>query len=323
MRPSVPLIVFLGRVAYQKGVHLLLDCVPSLLQSCAGRVQLLVCGLADPSDAYAQRCAAQMRQLRHAYPSQFWAAPHQYFDQGPLASVGADFGLMPSLYEPSGLVREEFFAAGDCRAIDPLAADAPPLLLSLSASASPSQPTLPIAPLFRPSLLSTPLLTPPQALRSSAPPPAACASESSPLTSAQPPAPACSSRRIRTARCSRHCSAPSCCTHSRTTTQLSAPTPTPQHVTWRTRHGTGSARSSGCSPARSPRSSSRRSNRRRSNCSVARHRTRRRSRSSHSSAHRHRRWFEKYITMLLAREKVSSLFCRGTLIWCDYNDPLL
>ena len=112
VRPSVPLLVFLGRVAYQKGVHLLLECVPPLIQSCRGRVQLLVCGFADPRDAYAQRCAEQMHKLRAAFPHQFWAAPHIYFDQGPLASAGADFGVMPSLYEPSGLVREEFFAAG-------------------------------------------------------------------------------------------------------------------------------------------------------------------------------------------------------------------
>ena len=36
----------------------------------------------------------------------------RYFEDGLLASLGADFGVMPSLYEPSGLVREEFFAAG-------------------------------------------------------------------------------------------------------------------------------------------------------------------------------------------------------------------
>lgn len=112
VQPSTPLFVFIGRIAYQKGVHLLLDCFPALFQACRGHVQLLVCGLADPSDAYARRCAEQMAQLRASYPNQFWAAPHVYFDQGPLASVGADFGVMPSLYEPSGLVREEFFAAG-------------------------------------------------------------------------------------------------------------------------------------------------------------------------------------------------------------------
>ena len=112
VRPSTPLLLFLGRVSYQKGVHLLLDCVAPLLQRARGGVQLCVCGLADPSDPYARRCAAQMAALRAAYPAHFWADPARYFEESALASLAADFGLMPSIFEPSGLVREEFFAAG-------------------------------------------------------------------------------------------------------------------------------------------------------------------------------------------------------------------
>lgn len=99
---ETPLLVYLGRVTYQKGVHLILDCVPSLIQSCEGRVQLLVCGQADGSDGYAQRCITQMSELRSTYPQHFWAAPHRYFCQGALASLAADFGVMPSVFEPSG-----------------------------------------------------------------------------------------------------------------------------------------------------------------------------------------------------------------------------
>jgi len=115
VRPGVPLLCFLGRIASQKGVHLLLDVLPALLrqqQQEGGAVQLLVCGQADPRDNYAQRCAAQMRALRAAHPLHFWAQPELFFEAGLLASAGADFGLMPSLFEPCGLVREEFFAAG-------------------------------------------------------------------------------------------------------------------------------------------------------------------------------------------------------------------
>ena len=114
VRADVPLLCFVGRIASQKGVHLLLDVLPALLfgggelENC----QMLVCGQADPSDSYAQRCAAQMRALRAAYPLQFWAQPDRFFAEGALASLGADFGLMPSLFEPCGLVREEFFSAG-------------------------------------------------------------------------------------------------------------------------------------------------------------------------------------------------------------------
>ena len=53
-----------------------------------------------------------MRALRHAHPRHFWAAPWRYFTDGALVCAGADYGLMPSAYEPCGLVREEFFAAG-------------------------------------------------------------------------------------------------------------------------------------------------------------------------------------------------------------------
>lgn len=110
VRADVPLLCFVGRIASQKGVHLLLDVLPALLQ--ADECQMLVCGQADPRDNYGQRCAAQMRALRQAYPLRFWAQPEVFFAEGPLASLGSDWGLMPSLFEPCGLVREEFFSAG-------------------------------------------------------------------------------------------------------------------------------------------------------------------------------------------------------------------
>ena len=63
-------------------------------------MQLLVCGRAEPADAYAAACAKQMAALRLAHPTAFWAEPHAYYTGGALASLGADFGVMPSVYEP-------------------------------------------------------------------------------------------------------------------------------------------------------------------------------------------------------------------------------
>jgi len=71
VRSSVPLFLFLGRISYQKGIHLLLDCVPAILQAARGQLQLCVCGHADPSDAYARRCADQMATLQVRSP---WVA---------------------------------------------------------------------------------------------------------------------------------------------------------------------------------------------------------------------------------------------------------
>ena len=51
--PAVPLLVFLGRVAYQKGVHLLLDCMPYLLQ-------VNNASLAPPRPAPSRLCMARL-----------------------------------------------------------------------------------------------------------------------------------------------------------------------------------------------------------------------------------------------------------------------
>ncbi|EOD20630.1 hypothetical protein EMIHUDRAFT_255459 [Emiliania huxleyi CCMP1516] len=95
------MFVFLGRLAPQKGVHLLLDCVGPLVRATAGRAHVL----ASP---YARRCAAQMAQLR----ASVGARSFRCGGGGAFVSAAADFGVMPSLCEPSGLVGEEFLAAG-------------------------------------------------------------------------------------------------------------------------------------------------------------------------------------------------------------------
>jgi len=46
------------------------------------------------------------------FPDNFWADPNAFFSDGALVNLGADFGLMPSLFEPGGVVQHEFFAGG-------------------------------------------------------------------------------------------------------------------------------------------------------------------------------------------------------------------
>lgn len=50
--------------------------------------------------------------LRRQYPNNLWADPNEFFTDGALVNYGSDFGLMPSLFEPSGVVQQEFFAGG-------------------------------------------------------------------------------------------------------------------------------------------------------------------------------------------------------------------
>lgn len=63
-------------------------------------------------DPYAASCANRMYFLKNKYPNQFWAAPEEFFTDGALVNRGTDFGLMPSLFEPGGIVQHEFFVGG-------------------------------------------------------------------------------------------------------------------------------------------------------------------------------------------------------------------
>jgi len=60
-------------------------------------------------DPYSAQCAHRMWDLARRYPHCFWAAPSEFFTDGASVNRGADFGLMPSLFEPGGIVQHEFF----------------------------------------------------------------------------------------------------------------------------------------------------------------------------------------------------------------------
>ena len=56
------------------------------------------------NDPYSAGCAYKMFFLKQQYPRSFWAAPEEFFTDGALVNRGTDFGLMPSLFEPGGIV---------------------------------------------------------------------------------------------------------------------------------------------------------------------------------------------------------------------------
>ena len=109
MDDSIPLFAFVGRVTEQKGIHLILDIAEEIILGFDYRVQFLVGGPANPKEPYAAECADKMKELATKYPFSFWAAPDEFFTDGSLVNRGADFGLMPSAFEPGGIVQHEFF----------------------------------------------------------------------------------------------------------------------------------------------------------------------------------------------------------------------
>jgi starch synthase len=60
--------------------------------------------MANPKDPYGIYCINLINILKNRYPLLFWADPNSFFTDGPLVNLGADYGLMPSLFEPCGIV---------------------------------------------------------------------------------------------------------------------------------------------------------------------------------------------------------------------------
>ena len=109
---SVPVYSFVGRLTQQKGVLLILDAVEEMVKKTNGKINILVGGMGSPSDPYVAQCISKINYLRSKYSYAFWANPYEFFTDGPKINLGSDFGLMPSLFEPGGIVQHEFFIAG-------------------------------------------------------------------------------------------------------------------------------------------------------------------------------------------------------------------
>ena len=108
----MPLFGFVGRIVAQKGVMLILDIAEHIIHKFNYKVQFLIAGPANMKDPYAAACAHRLWALKNQYPHCFWAAPEEFFTDGALVNRGADFGLMPSVFEPGGIVQHEFFVGG-------------------------------------------------------------------------------------------------------------------------------------------------------------------------------------------------------------------
>ena len=109
---SVPIFSFVGRITQQKGVLLILDVVEEMIRIAGGKINILVGGMGDRRDPYVGACVNKMYYLKGKDPYAFWADPNEFFTDGPKINKGSDFGLMPSLFEPGGIVQHEFFIAG-------------------------------------------------------------------------------------------------------------------------------------------------------------------------------------------------------------------
>ncbi|KAF8550287.1 glycoside hydrolase family 13/glycosyltransferase family 5 protein [Imleria badia] len=106
--PNADLFVFVGRWSKQKGVDVIADVMPSLLEKRAS-IQLVCVG--PVIDLYGRFAAEKLARLMEMYPDRVFSKP-EFTALPPYLFSGADFALIPSRDEPFGLVAVEFGRKG-------------------------------------------------------------------------------------------------------------------------------------------------------------------------------------------------------------------
>ncbi|ORY31635.1 putative alpha-glucan synthase [Naematelia encephala] len=106
--PNADLFVFVGRWSKQKGVDLIADVMPSLLEK-KPKIQLICVG--PVIDLYGRFAAEKLSRLMEMYPDRVFSKP-EFTALPPYLFSGADFALIPSRDEPFGLVAVEFGRKG-------------------------------------------------------------------------------------------------------------------------------------------------------------------------------------------------------------------
>lgn len=106
--PDAELFVFVGRWSMQKGIDLIADIFPSILEA-HPNAQLITVG--PVIDLYGKFAAAKFDQMMKVYPGRVCSKP-VFTALPPFIFSGAEFALIPSRDEPFGLVAVEFGRKG-------------------------------------------------------------------------------------------------------------------------------------------------------------------------------------------------------------------
>ncbi|CAK47606.1 CAZyme family GH13 [Aspergillus niger] len=106
--PNADLLVFVGRWSMQKGVDLIADVMPAILES-RPNVQLICVG--PVIDLYGKFAALKLDHMMKLYPGRVFSKP-EFTALPEYIFSGAEFALIPSRDEPFGLVAVEFGRKG-------------------------------------------------------------------------------------------------------------------------------------------------------------------------------------------------------------------
>ncbi|KAF2667663.1 alpha-1,3-glucan synthase [Microthyrium microscopicum] len=107
-RADAELFVFVGRWSVQKGVDLIADVFPAVLEQ-HPKVQVIAIG--PVIDLYGKFAALKLEKIMEKYPGRVYSKP-EFTALPPYIFSGAEFALIPSRDEPFGLVAVEFGRKG-------------------------------------------------------------------------------------------------------------------------------------------------------------------------------------------------------------------
>lgn len=105
---NAELFVFVGRWSLQKGVDLIADIFPEIMDK-HKNVQLICIG--PTIDNHGKFAALKLEKIMKRYPGRVYSKP-EFIPIPPFVFSGAEFALMPSRDEPFGLVAVEFGRKG-------------------------------------------------------------------------------------------------------------------------------------------------------------------------------------------------------------------
>ncbi|KUI66955.1 Cell wall alpha-1,3-glucan synthase mok13 [Cytospora mali] len=108
VNPNAQLFVFVGRWSLQKGIDLIADVFPAIMDKHKD-VQLICIG--PTIDNHGKFAALKLQKIMDRYPGRVYSKP-EFTQIPPYVFSGAEFALMPSRDEPFGLVAVEFGRKG-------------------------------------------------------------------------------------------------------------------------------------------------------------------------------------------------------------------